>query len=280
MRIFYIIIPVYNDWKSFNTLIKKIDKNIKNIKGNFKILAINDASTSRVFINKKNIDYIRSIKILNLKENCGSQKAIFLGLKYIKLKAKKSTVMIMDTDGEDDPQKIIKLIQSVKKNNDFITVAKRSKRKESFFLRSINYLRLFINFILTDNFINFGNFSAFDGKILKPILSNNNLWLAYSGGILKNYPKLRYINIDKKKRYFGFSKVSFKFLLLHSLNILSIFHKKILLRSAILIFLMLVIFKINILLLFIIVSIIFLNIVFCLKCYFGLRENKKNLVKI
>ena len=136
MRIFYIIIPVYNDWKSFNTLIKKIDKNIKNIKGNFKILAINDASTSRVFINKKNIDYIRSIKILNLKENCGSQKAIFLGLKYIKLKAKKSTVMIMDTDGEDDPQKIIKLIQSVKKNNDFITVAKRSKRKESFFLRS------------------------------------------------------------------------------------------------------------------------------------------------
>ena len=31
------------------------------------------------------------------------------------------------------------------------------------------------------------------------MLSNNNLWFVYSSGILKNFKKLTYVNINKKK---------------------------------------------------------------------------------
>ena len=42
---FFIIIPLYNDWKSLWKLIHKIEKNIYNLNAEFYIIVVNDAST-------------------------------------------------------------------------------------------------------------------------------------------------------------------------------------------------------------------------------------------
>ena len=78
-----ILIPVYNDWKSLNLLLSEINKELDN-KNNVKILIVNDYSTQKVDIKKNNFSKIKEIKILTLNQNLGSQKAIAIGLDYIK----------------------------------------------------------------------------------------------------------------------------------------------------------------------------------------------------
>ena len=81
----FLLIPVFNDWKSLNKLIiklnttLKIDKKIKN-----EILIINDNSSEKINLNLKKLRSISKIKIISLKENLGSQKAIAIGLSYLK----------------------------------------------------------------------------------------------------------------------------------------------------------------------------------------------------
>lgn len=225
--------PLYNDWESLKILLKNINQELKKIKRKAEILIINDCSTINEKLNKNKLKYIKKITILNLKKNIGSQKGIFLGLKYIKQKKYKGILTILDSDGEDDVKKIKLMIKKAQDNPAAIILAARTKRLEGIFLQLINKTRLFINYVLIGNFINFGNFSSFNLNILKNLLKNNNLWIAYSSGVLKNYNNFIYINSEKKKRYFGNSKVNLKFLIKHSLNILSIYWKLIGFKSLI-----------------------------------------------
>lgn len=259
MKNYFIVIPVYNDNKSLNKLLIKLNKYLFFLKKKITILIINDCSTESIIIKNKFKNF-KKIKIINLKKNVGSQKAIFICLKHLKKIKKKFNISIIDSDGEDNPKNLKKLIDISQKKNDSIVVANRSKRTESLLLRFLNKIRLVITYILTGNYINFGNFSSLSSTNLVKILGNNNLWFAYSGGIKKNANKIIYLNTNKNKRYFGKSKVNFQFLLIHSIKIICIFKNQIFFRSIILILFLFFITKNN---LFIILSllILFLNLI-------------------
>ena len=65
----FLLIPVFNDWKSVNKLIirlngsLKINKKIKN-----EILIINDNSSEKINLNLKRLKSISKIKIISLKK--------------------------------------------------------------------------------------------------------------------------------------------------------------------------------------------------------------------
>ena len=235
----YILLPVFNDWRSLDKVLKILNDNFKKNKSVNHIIIINDASTVKVSFNK-NYNYFASIKILTLKKNVGSQKAIFFGLKYLQKKLKKhndvSVISILDSDGEDNPSKLYELIKLAKQKKDFFIFASRKKRTEGFLLRLLNLIRLFLTYILIGRYINFGNFSSFSSSILPKLLMNNNLYLAYPSGILKNYDKFYFLKVKKNKRFFGKSKVNLSFLLKHSINIISVFYLTVLIRSAVILF--------------------------------------------
>ena len=231
MKKIFIILPLFNDWKSANKLLKKIDTNL-NKKFIINIIIVNDCSSEKIFIKKRKFLNIKKIEVIDLKKNVGSQKAIYTGLKKLK-KNSNSIVVVMDSDGEDNPLKLKKLIIKAQKYSDSIIFARRSKRTENYFLKFLNNIRLFINFLLTGNFLNIGNFSAFSSKNLTKLLSNRNLTLAFSSGAIKNIRNCYFLDLKKKKRFFGSSKVNFYFLIIHSLNIISVFYKEILLRTSV-----------------------------------------------
>ena len=150
-----ILTPTYNDWKSLNYTLLEIDKNISDLSGNFEVLIIDDASTLKEKLNKNKLKKLKNIKTLYLKNNLGSQKAIALGLSYIKQLKKNYIITILDSDGEDDPGKIKNLINLAKKNPNKIIVASRKSRTENFFLKFLNFIRLMITYIATGKYINF-----------------------------------------------------------------------------------------------------------------------------
>lgn len=236
MKKFFILIPTYNDWKSLNRLLSEISKNIADIKGMFHIIIVNDASTIKSQLKVKKLKKIKAIEIINLKKNHGSQKAICIGLKYLKMKNEKSIITVIDSDGEDDPSKIKELIKLARNNPKYVVTANRLSRTENILLRFINICRLLLTYILTGKYIDFGNFSSFSSLNLNKILSNHNVWRAYSAGIASNCKNVKNYFVKKKKRYFGISKVSFLFLITHSANIISVFKKEIFFRSILLLF--------------------------------------------
>ncbi len=239
MKRIIILIPTYNDCKSLRRLLSNINKYFNNEKITLEILIINDCSSEKYYLQDLKLKNIRSIKIIDLKKNVGSQKAIFIGLNKISKLKKRSTIVVMDSDGEDDPAKISKLANRANQNDDAIVFALRKKRLETFFFQLLNKFRLLITFLLTGKYLNFGNFSAFSNKNLKNLIKNKNLSIAYCSGVVKNHLKINLVSIPKRKRYHGISKVSFFFLIKHSINIISIFYIQVFLRTtAILLFLM------------------------------------------
>ena len=125
MNNFVILIPTFNDWKSLNKLLREIDKNISKYKGKFSVVVVNDASTIKPNLSLRNLKKLKKITLITNKKNLGSQKSIYLGLKYIKKIKKKSIITVMDSDGEDDPKKIKMLIDLAKKNPKSIVTANR-----------------------------------------------------------------------------------------------------------------------------------------------------------
>ena len=137
MKKIIIIIPIFNDWDSLKQLLLEIDQVIKEIEGVLvDCLVINDASTTKTpEINRpKNI---KSLKILNMKQNKGHAKCNAFGIRYSLQKEKFDFLILMDGDGEDRPIELRSLIDKAKNDPKLSVVAKRVKRSEGIFFKTL-----------------------------------------------------------------------------------------------------------------------------------------------
>ena len=244
MNIYTIVLPTYNDWKSLSILLIQIEKYLKNTKNIYKILIIDDNSSEKNKYRLNKNKFFKEIKILRLKNNVGSQKAIATGLKFISKYQKKreDKFIIMDSDGEDDPKKIKEIIKFIDKNHKTkIITMNRTIRKESFFFSILYEIHLLLTFFITLKYIRFGNFSFLSRKVINSITKKKELWLAYSATLNKFFESKESILAPRRKRISGKSKMSYSNLITHSLNIQSVYMKNIfysyIIYSTILIFL-------------------------------------------
>ncbi len=277
MRKILILIPVYNDWESFQKLINDINENINDIKDIiFECIVVNDASTiSRPKIIKpKNI---KSLKILNMITNKGHARCNALGIRYINSHIKFDNLILMDGDGEDRPIEIKSLVKEVKKNPNNSVVAKRIKRSEGPFFQFLYLSHKIITYIFTGRKINFGNYSCLSKSDVKKLSSKSSLWSSYSGTVKKYLINLSEIESIRGLRYFGPSQMSFYKLLIHSLSIIAVFKFQVFFRS---ILLLLVLFFLNINLNFDILVIQILIVIFNLIVLIvSFREKEDELLK-
>ena len=238
MKKIIIIIPIFNDWDSLNQLLLEIDQVIKKIEGIFvDCLVINDASTIKTpEINRpKNF---KSLKILNMKQNKGHAKCNAFGIRYSIQKEKFDFLILMDGDGEDRPTELRSLIDKVKNDPKFSVVAKRVKRSEGIFFKTLYLMHKIITYIFTGKIINFGNYSCLTINDAKIIQDKASLWNSYSGTIKKYLLDYNEIDSTRGKRFFGPSKMSFFNLIIHSFSIIAVFKYQVLWRSVALLFIL------------------------------------------
>ena len=231
MKKIIIIIPIFNDWESLKQLLLEIDQVIKEIEGILvDCLVINDASTMKTpEINKpKNI---KSLKILNMKQNKGHAKCNAFGIRYSIQKEKFDFLILMDGDGEDRPIELRSLIDKAKNDPNLSVVAKRVKRSEGIFFKTLYLMHKIITYIFTGKIINFGNYSCLTINDAKIIQDKASLWNSYSGTIKKYLLDYNEIDSTRGKRFFGPSKMSFFNLIIHSFSIIAVFKYQVLWRS-------------------------------------------------
>jgi len=232
MKKYIILIPVYNDRESLTKLIENINFETKGLNSKISIIVVNDASSEQIKDNYQNIENINSIEIINMKENRGHARCIASGLKYIFEKKDFDYVIPMDGDGEDRPEEIKNFIQLAEQSEDKSIVGERVKRSESLLFKTCYQFHKFLTLAFTGQSIKFGNFTCLSKVTIEKLLNEKATWNSFSGSLKKVEKDLLSIPSVRGARYFGPSKMSFFNLLKHSLSIISVFRKTVLIRSA------------------------------------------------
>jgi len=229
---YIILIPIYNDRESLKILVENINSETKDLNHEVSIVVINDASSQQIIDTYPNIENINSFEIVNMKENRGHARCIASGLKYIFEKKEFDFVIPMDGDGEDRPEEIKNFIELSKEGSDKSIVGERVKRSEGLFFQICYHFHKFLTLAFTGQSIKFGNFTCLSKVTVKKMLEEKATWNSFSGSLKKIEKELISTPSIRGKRYFGPSKMSFFNLLKHSLAIISVFRKTVLIRSA------------------------------------------------
>ena len=226
-----ILIPIYNDWKSTFKLLENINSVVLNLKHDFSVIIVNDGSTETRPEISKNLNNIKSVKVLNMKENQGHARCNATGLKHIFEKEEFDYVIPMDGDGEDRPEEIKQLVDNLDHNSNKPVVGERIKRSEGIIFRLCYFLHKIISYTFTGESIKFGNYTCLPKSVVKKMVFEKATWSSFSGSLAKVAKDRASIPSERGIRYFGPSKMSFKNLIIHSLSIISVFKIKVLVRS-------------------------------------------------
>ena len=253
-----ILIPIYNDWKSVFKLLENINTEILILDCEFSVIIVNDASTENRPEFSSNLNNLKSIQIINMKENKGHARCNAAGLKYINEKEDFDYVIPIDGDGEDRPEELSLLIEKIKEYSDTVVTANRVKRSEGFIFRLCYLIHIYLTLVFTGQNIKYGNYTCLPKSVVDEMVKEPATWSSFSGSLAKIAKERKSVPSERGTRYFGPSKMSFVNLLKHSLSIISVFKTTLLIRSILflIVYLFLMIGKISIITLIPVIGVI------------------------
>ena len=228
-----ILIPNYNDWQSVFKLLENIDLVIAGLEEEVSVLIVNDASTEQRPEISLNLNNLKSIQVINMKENRGHARCNAAGLKYINEREDVDYVIPMDGDGEDRPEEIRPLIEKAKEYPDTVITANRIKRSEGLLFKFCYLIHKYLTFVFTGQSIKFGNYTCLTKSAVDKMSKEAATWSSFSGSLSKTVKDRRSVPSIRGPRYFGPSKMSFINLLKHSLSIVAVYKFTVLIRSII-----------------------------------------------
>ena len=81
-----ILIPIYNDWQSAFKLLENIDSEIVGLKDEVSVVIVNDASTEQRPQTNFNLNNLKSIQVINMKEKMWIMSYLWMEMEKIDLK--------------------------------------------------------------------------------------------------------------------------------------------------------------------------------------------------
>ena len=275
---YVILIPSFNDWECLNLLIPKIDQALKNTNENVDVLIVNDGSTKKNNLVFKKMSHLKKIEVLNLRKNVKAQIAIATGLNFLKKEKFQGGIIVMDADGQDDPEYLIDIFKESKKNPERTITINRTKRDDELPFKILYQMYLFLSFLLTFKYLKFGVYSYLHSSSLDKILSTNDIHLAYAASLAKHFNNNNVIFAPRKKRILGESQNNYKSLTHYALKIISVFRNQVFINSIVLVFISFLLSKLitsSALFLFILLALLFFNVIIFLLAY---QINKSHVV--
>ena len=127
-----IILPIYNEAQGIPELFQEIEKAVQEFK--YEIIAINDGSTDNSYdVLKTYAEQNDNVKVINLKKNYGQTAAINAGIQN----SSGDIIILMDSDLENLPSDIPKLIEKLNKGFDVVSGWRKSRWKGQFLTRKL-----------------------------------------------------------------------------------------------------------------------------------------------
>jgi len=276
MKKIKILISIYNDWKSVFKLLENIDLQVAEWDAEVSILIINDASTESLTKTELSFKKIKSVMVMNMKQNRGHARCNAAGLKYLTEKENFDYVILMDGDGEDRPEELTLLFNKSKENPSKTVTLNRIKRSEGLFFKLLYECHKILTYIFTGKLIKFGNYSCLPKEHAARLLKEACIWSSFSGSVTKVISDRISVPSIRGQRYFGPSQMNLFSLLVHSFSIIAVFREAVIIRSVLFLFVYLffVFNSLSIITLFpVLILLIFLLLIFKI----SFRENIEEL---
>jgi polyisoprenyl-phosphate glycosyltransferase len=225
-----LLLPLYNDWESLQLLLVKLDAELARHGIQARVLVVDDGSAEQpgeMFCSGPPTA-LSKVEVLTLRRNLGHQRAIAIGLAYVEEHIDSGSVVVMDSDGEDSPEDVPRLLSRLdEEEGRKIVFAERTKRSETITFMAFYLIYRWLHFLLTGVHVRVGNFSVVPRSRLESLVTVSELWNHYAAAVFKSRQPRCSVPTQRAKRLSGQSRMNFVGLVIHGLSALSVFSETI-----------------------------------------------------
>jgi len=174
------------------------------------------------------------VDVLTPPFNLGHQRAIVYGLRHLAATmADDDIVVTMDSDGEDQPADVPRLVAALGSSGAALVLAERTKRSEPLLFRLLYVMfRVFFRVIAGITVLS-GNFAAQRGDSLKATISHPSFDLCYSSTLLALRRSTERVPCARGHRFAGRSRMNTSSLIAHGIRMLLPFSERIAARMLV-----------------------------------------------
>lgn len=226
-----VLVPVFDDWTSATRLVARLDEVLDPGARAWTVVLVDDGSTIEPPSDFGRTARLSAVGILRLRRNLGHQRAIAVGLAFLRDHFRPEVVAVMDGDGEDDPADLPRLLDRFRaEGGKAVIFAERRRRTEHLgFLLGYSAYRL-LHRVLTGVPVRVGNFSVLPASTLEKLVAVADLWNHYAATVYCSRIPFATVPTDRGRRYSGRSKMNFQSLAIHGLSAIAVFRERVAVR--------------------------------------------------
>jgi polyisoprenyl-phosphate glycosyltransferase len=232
-----IVTPVFNDWESLGLLIGRLDASLAARGMTAHVVAVNDGSIEPATALRLDVPMgaVRGVEVVDLTRNLGHQRAIAVGLAYVADHHDPDAVVVMDSDGEDDPDDVPRLVEKCREERmQKLIFAERVKRSEPLKFRVFYAFYKVLFHLLTGQVYRVGNFSVIPRPCLASLVTVSEIWNHYAAAVFRSRQPHAFLPTRRAARLKGGSKMNFTQLVVHGLSAISVYGESVGVRLVVL----------------------------------------------
>lgn len=221
-----VLMPLYNDWESVRALLPQLDAALASAQIRARVLLVDDGSSEPrpAQLVAAPLTAIGQIDLLCLRRNLGHQRAIAIGLAHVAQEISCEAVVVMDSDGEDLPADVPRLIQTMREQpRPTVVFAQRTRRSEDVLFKLFYWGYRMLHLLLTGIRVRVGNFCALPAPLLQKLVVSSELWNHFAAAIFRLRLPMSEVATQRGRRLAGRSRMNFVALVTHGLSALSVF---------------------------------------------------------
>ncbi|MBL7952173.1 MAG: glycosyltransferase [Flavobacteriales bacterium] len=208
-----IVAPCFNEGGAVLPFLEEMDRVLSPLPERSLIILVDDGSLDDT--RAKALSFTPSsgniaLEVIALPYTMGHQEAIYQGLLHAS-ETSATRFVVLDSDGEDDPQAIPEMRAHGTASVVFVS---RGKRSESVGFRLGYLLYRGVFRMVAGRPITFGNYSMIDRRVLGAVLDRS--FVHYAAFLSKQRVTTHFVRSDRRKRFDGVSKMGLDDLTLHA----------------------------------------------------------------
>ena len=225
-----ILIPLFNDWASAQALLPGLDAALASRRLTAEVAFIDDGSSVPRPASFLDVSYpaLPAVTVIELRMNLGHQRALAVGLAWAEAERKTPFIAVMDGDGEDEPEDLVRLLEASRQMNPpRMMFAGRAKRSEGPVFRAGYGLYRLVFRLLAGMNVNFGNFSVMPRRDLVRLAASADLWNHYAAAVVRSKIPFDVVPSVRGRRLDGQSKMNLVSLVIHGLSAVAVFSDRV-----------------------------------------------------
>lgn len=230
-----VLMPVFDDWESVVRLLGPLDAGLAAHGMRADVVLVDDGSLEAPpkELGMGNYRALGTLRRLRLRRNLGHQRAIAVGLVYVNGSMPCEAVVVMDSDGEDRPEDVPKLVAEFRRRDGReIVFAERRKRSERMLFVCLYHVYRLLHWVLVGIPVKVGNFSIIPFDRLGTLAVTSEMWSHYAAAVFKAKVPRASIPLERGVRLAGQSKMRFTSLVAHGLSAIWVFGEVVGVRLA------------------------------------------------